>query len=39
MDDSFDIFIDLGFNNVPGLLSTDYVTLTVIEKYLDFKVN
>ena len=29
----------LGFNNVPGLLSVDYIRLSVIERYLDFKVD
>lgn len=27
-----------GFNAVPGLSTLDYVTVAVIEKYLDFKV-
>lgn len=27
-----------GFNAVPGLSTVDYVTVAIIEKYLDFKV-
>lgn len=34
----YSMFNKLGFNNVPGLLVTDYIVLSVIEKYLDFKV-
>jgi len=33
----FSMVSKLGFNNVPGLSTTDYVTLSVIEKYLEFK--
>ena len=32
------VFARLGFSDVPGLTTEDYVTLAVIEKYLDFKV-
>lgn len=33
------IFLSLiGFNAVPGLSTLDYITVAVIEKYLDFKV-
>ena len=28
----------IGFNAVPGLSTLDYITVAVIEKYLDFKV-
>lgn len=31
-------FFLVGFNAVPGLSTVDYVTVAVIEKYLDFKV-
>lgn len=27
-----------GFQDLPGLLGKDYVTLTIIRRYLDFKV-
>ena len=27
-----------GFNAVPGLSTVDYVSVAIIEKYLDFKV-
>lgn len=33
----YSIFCQLGFNNLPGLVSADYVVLSIIEKYLDFK--
>lgn len=32
------VFARLGFSDVPGLTTEDYVTLAIIEKYLDFKV-
>lgn len=32
------VFARLGFSDLPGLTTEDYVTLAVIEKYLDFKV-
>lgn len=32
------LFARLGFSDVPGLTTEDYVSLAVIEKYLDFKV-
>ena len=32
-------FVWSGFNAVPGLSTADYVTVSVIEKYLDFKVS
>lgn len=28
-----------GFENLPGLTTEDYVTLAIIRRYLDFKVN
>ena len=31
-------FFWIGFNAVPGLSTLDYITVAVIEKYLDFKV-
>ena len=31
-------FFFSGFNAIPGLSTMDYVTVAVIEKYLDFKV-
>jgi len=31
------LFSKIGFNNVPGLTSPDYVTIAVIEHYLQFK--
>ncbi|XP_078375930.1 cilia- and flagella-associated protein 69-like [Oculina patagonica] len=33
----YSMFCKLGFNAVPGLSTLDYVTVAVIEKYLDFK--
>ena len=33
----YGIFCKVGFNNIPGLNSGDYITLAIIEKYLDFK--
>ena len=32
------LFFFSGFNAIPGLSTVDYVTVAVIEKYLDFKV-
>ena len=32
------LFSFSGFNAIPGLSTVDYVTVAVIEKYLDFKV-
>ena len=32
------LFARLGFSDLPGLSTDDYVTLAIIEKYLDFKV-
>ena len=29
----------IGFNAVPGLSTLDYITVAIIEKYLDFKVS
>ncbi|XP_075068003.1 cilia- and flagella-associated protein 69 isoform X2 [Mixophyes fleayi] len=34
----YSVFSKLGFENLPGLSALDYVTLSVISKYLDFKV-
>ena len=34
----FNSILFAGFNAVPGLSTLDYVTVAVIEKYLDFKV-
>ncbi|XP_069815620.1 metalloreductase STEAP2 isoform X3 [Dendropsophus ebraccatus] len=34
----YSIFSRLGFENLPGLSALDYVTLSVISRYLDFKV-
>ena len=34
----FALFARLGFSDLPGLTTEDYVTLAIIEKYLDFKV-
>jgi hypothetical protein len=33
------VFIITGFTDLPGLTVEDHITLTVIEKYLDFKVS
>ena len=33
-----EVFVWIGFNAVPGLSTLDYITVAVIEKYLDFKV-
>ncbi|KAJ7389807.1 hypothetical protein OS493_028775 [Desmophyllum pertusum] len=33
----YSMFCKLGFNAIPGLSTLDYVTVAVIEKYLDFK--
>nr|CAB3227189.1 uncharacterized protein C7orf63 [Phallusia mammillata] len=33
----FALFTRLGFSDLPGLTTEDYVTLAIIEKYLDFK--
>lgn len=33
----YSMFCKLGFNAVPGLSTLDYVTVAIIEKYLDFK--
>eukprot|EP00794_Sanderia_malayensis_P003621 gene3621-4134_t len=33
----FSMFCKIGFNNVPGLQTSDYVTLSIIERYLEFK--
>ncbi|KAM7433104.1 hypothetical protein ABFA07_016561 [Porites harrisoni] len=33
----YSMFCKLGFNAIPGLSTVDYVTVAVIEKYLDFK--
>ncbi|KAI8483595.1 Cilia and flagella associated protein 69 [Branchiostoma belcheri] len=32
------LFCKIGFNDLPGMSTEDYVTLAVIERYLDFKV-
>ncbi|XP_030596553.1 cilia- and flagella-associated protein 69-like isoform X2 [Archocentrus centrarchus] len=34
----YSIFCKLGFQELPGLLAKDYVTLTIIRRYLDLKV-
>ncbi|XP_040208378.1 cilia- and flagella-associated protein 69 isoform X1 [Rana temporaria] len=34
----YSVFSRLGFENLPGLSALDYVTLSVISRYLDFKV-
>ncbi|MEE6466773.1 hypothetical protein FKM82_007045 [Ascaphus truei] len=34
----YSVFSKLGFENLPGLSAMDYVTLSVISRYLDFKV-
>ncbi|CAH2282348.1 cilia- and flagella-associated 69 [Pelobates cultripes] len=34
----YSIFSKIGFDNLPGLSTLDYVTLSVISRYLDFKV-
>ncbi|KAJ8273402.1 hypothetical protein GJAV_G00101230 [Gymnothorax javanicus] len=34
----FSIFSKLGFNDLPGLTSEDYLTLSIVSRYLDFKV-
>ncbi|XP_072561946.1 cilia- and flagella-associated protein 69 isoform X1 [Paramormyrops kingsleyae] len=34
----YSIFCRLGFENLPGLSTEDYVTLAIIRRYLDFKV-
>lgn len=34
----YSIFCKIGFQDLPGLLGKDYVTLTIIRRYLDFKV-
>lgn len=34
----YSIFTRLGFSDLPGLTTEDYVTLAIIEKYLDMKV-
>ncbi|XP_032242668.2 cilia- and flagella-associated protein 69 isoform X2 [Nematostella vectensis] len=33
----FSMFCKIGFNALPGLSTADYVTIALIEKYLDFK--
>ena len=32
------VFCLIGFIELPGLTTEDHVTLTIIERYLDFKV-
>uniref|UniRef100_A0A3Q2VTZ8 Cilia and flagella associated protein 69 n=1 Tax=Haplochromis burtoni TaxID=8153 RepID=A0A3Q2VTZ8_HAPBU len=34
----YSVFCKIGFQDLPGLLGKDYVTLTIIRRYLDFKV-
>ncbi|XP_035476169.2 cilia- and flagella-associated protein 69-like isoform X2 [Scophthalmus maximus] len=34
----FSIFCKLGFQDLPGLSAKDYVTLSIVRRYLDFKV-
>ena len=34
----YSIFCKIGFADLPGLDVADHVTLTIIEKYLDFKI-
>ncbi|XP_030003063.1 cilia- and flagella-associated protein 69 [Sphaeramia orbicularis] len=34
----FSIFCKLGFQDLPGLSTQDYVTLSIVRRYLDFKV-
>uniref|UniRef100_A0A3Q1H9H8 Cilia- and flagella-associated protein 69 ARM repeats domain-containing protein n=1 Tax=Anabas testudineus TaxID=64144 RepID=A0A3Q1H9H8_ANATE len=34
----YSIFCKLGFQDLPGLSTKDYVTLSIIKRYLDFKV-
>lgn len=34
----YSLFARLGFSDLPGLTTEDYITLAIIEKYLDFKV-
>ncbi|XP_072010337.1 cilia- and flagella-associated protein 69 [Engystomops pustulosus] len=34
----YSVFSKLGFENLPGLSALDYVTLSIISRYLDFKV-
>nr|DBA25193.1 TPA: hypothetical protein GDO54_012751 [Pyxicephalus adspersus] len=34
----YSVFCRLGFENLPGLSALDYVTLSVISRYLDFKI-
>jgi hypothetical protein len=33
----FSMFCKIGFNNVPGLVSQDYISVAIIEKYMCFK--
>eukprot|EP00795_Rhopilema_esculentum_P014666 gene14666-5755_t len=33
----YSMFCKLGFNNVPGLHTSDYITLSIVERYLEFK--
>ena len=33
------LFARLGFSDLPGLTTEDYITLAIIEKYLEFKVS
>lgn len=35
----YSLFARLGFSDLPGLTTEDYITLAIIEKYLDFKVS
>ncbi|NWR90911.1 CFA69 protein, partial [Furnarius figulus] len=34
----YSLFCKLGFENLPGLSSEDFVTLAIIQRYIDFKV-
>lgn len=34
----YSFFCKIGFTDLPGLTVDDHVTLTIIEKYLDFKI-
>ncbi|NXO06729.1 CFA69 protein, partial [Oriolus oriolus] len=34
----YSLFCKLGFENLPGLSTTDFVTLAIIQRYIDFKV-
>ncbi|XP_040909556.1 cilia- and flagella-associated protein 69-like [Toxotes jaculatrix] len=35
----YSIFCKLGFQDLPGLAAKDYVTLSIVRRYLDFKVS